>query len=320
MNKNVGILAPGKGWGNFVSYISCFKTIAKNRNKKIILITKEFSSAKSYLYDQNFVKEFFEIPDNKRGFIKKIAYIVKLYKILLKANLDEIFIFHSSPTFIIICYLANIKKVYAPGIKYQNFLLSNKNKIYKNFFSNPIEAVDETKELTKKILKIDRVDFIPLEYNSNIDEKLIGICIACSGPEKQWGGDNYIKLIEFLIQNKFNKFLLLSGKNQSDLESTIISKFSNQINFIVTSKKNINEIIPDLKKCKFVIGNDTGFSHLSIAYNKKTYVILGDCPAHTYSNLIFTIDKNEDVERSATSINGIKFDKVSKVLEVNLSK
>ena len=62
MNENVGILAPGKGWGNFVSYISCFRTISIIRNKKVILITKEFSSAKSYLNDQNFVKKFYEIP------------------------------------------------------------------------------------------------------------------------------------------------------------------------------------------------------------------------------------------------------------------
>ena len=56
MSHNVGILAPGKGWGNFVSYISCFKTISRIKNKKIILITKEFSNAKSYLGDQDFVK------------------------------------------------------------------------------------------------------------------------------------------------------------------------------------------------------------------------------------------------------------------------
>ena len=56
MSLNVGILAPGKGWGNFVSYISSFKTISKVRNTNVILITKEFSSAKSYLEDQQFIK------------------------------------------------------------------------------------------------------------------------------------------------------------------------------------------------------------------------------------------------------------------------
>ena len=94
MSLNVGILAPGKGWGNFVSYISSFKTISKARNTNVILITKEFSSAKSYLEDQQFVKEFYEIPDNKRGFFKSIKYAFKLHKILSRAKLDEIFIFH----------------------------------------------------------------------------------------------------------------------------------------------------------------------------------------------------------------------------------
>jgi len=41
MTLNVGILAPGKGWGNFVSYISSFKTISKVRNTNVILITKK---------------------------------------------------------------------------------------------------------------------------------------------------------------------------------------------------------------------------------------------------------------------------------------
>ena len=318
MSHNIGILAPGKGWGNFVSYISCFKTISRARNKKIILITKEFSSAKSYLEDQEFVKEFHQIPDNKRGVFKTIKYIIKLYQILSKSRLDEIFIFHSSLTLVIISYLANIKNIYAPGIRYQNFFLSQKNKLYKNFFSKSIEAVEETKSLTKKILKVDNIEFIPLKYNANIDKKLVGICIACSGSEKQWGEVNYIKLINFLIENQYNKFLILSGKDQSDLENSIISNYSDQIMFIDTSKKNIGEVIPDLKKCNFVIGNDTGFSHLSVAYNKKTFVILGDCPPHTYSNLITPIDKDENIERSNDSIKTIKLEKVLKYLNKSL--
>ena len=317
MSLNVGILAPGKGWGNFVSYISCFKTISRSRNKKIILITKEFSSARAYLEDQEFVEKFHEIPDNKRGFFKTIKYIIKLYQILSKSRLDEIFIFHSSLTLVIVSYLANIKNIYAPGTKYQNFFLKRKNKLYENFFSKSIDAVDETTSLTKKILKIDNIEFIPLKYNANIDEKLVGICIACSGSEKQWGKENYIKLINFLIENQYNKFLLLSGKDQSNLENAIISNYSDQIIFIDTSKKSIGEVIPDLKKCKFVIGNDTGFSHLSVAYNKKTYVILGDCPPHTYSNLIINIDKDEEVVRSINSIQSIKIEKVLNHLSKN---
>ena len=314
MSHNVGILAPGKGWGNFVSYISCFKTISKVRNKKVILITKKFSSAKSYLDDQDFVSEFYEIPDDKKSFLKKIKYITTLYKILSKSKLDEIFIFHSSATLILISFLANIKNIYAPGIGYQNFLLKKKNKFYKNFFSKIIDPVEETKNLTKKVLNIKNIDFIPLKNNTKTDDNLVGICIACSGTEKQWGVENYIELINFLIKNNYNKFLLLSGKDQSNLERIIINKFSDSVEFFETSNKSISQIIPDLKKCNFVIGNDTGFLHLSVAYNKKTFVILGDCPPHTYSNLILSIDKDENVKRSNVSIKTIKLDKVIKYL------
>ena len=73
---------------------------------------------------ETIVKEFYEIPDNKRGFFKSIKYAFKLHKILSRAKLDEIFIFHSSITLVLICYLAKIKKVYAPGIRYQNLFLN----------------------------------------------------------------------------------------------------------------------------------------------------------------------------------------------------
>ncbi len=318
MSHNIGILAPGKGWGNFVSYISCFKTISKTRKTNVFLITKEFSSAKSYLEDQEFVKKFYEIPNNKRGFFQSVKYAFKLYKILSSAKLNEIFIFHSSASLVLLSYLANIKNIYAPGIGYQNFFLKKKNKLYEKFFSKTIDPIEETNNLTKKILKIDKIDFLPLKHSTKADEKLVGICIACSGPEKQWGVENYIELINFLIKNNYNKFLLLSGMDQSNLEKTIVSNFSKPIKFINTSTKTIEEVIPNLRKCKFVIGNDTGFAHLSVAYSKKTFVILGDCPSHTYSDLILPIDKDDDVKRSIDSIKTIKLEKVLNYLNNHL--
>ena len=110
----------------------------------------------------------------------------------------------------------------------------------------------------------------------------------------------------------------MSGIDQSNLEKIIVNNFSKPIEFIKTSTKTIGEVIPNLKKCKFVIGNDTGFSHLSVAYSKKTYVILGDCPPHTYSNLILPIDKDDDVKRSIDSIKTIKLEKVLNYLNKHL--
>lgn len=310
MKDKIAILAPGKGWGNFVSYISCFKIISEKRNKKINIITKKFSSADSYLSDQNFVENFFEIPDNSKGIIKKIKSTICIYKIIKNLNLNEIFIFHSSALLVLISYFAGVNKIYAPGIKFQNFFLKKEYKFYDNYRTKLIDPVEESKNLTKKILKINNVPFKTLKFDQKVNYKKIAICIACSGNEKQWGLENYIKLIKFLSSKDYLKFLILSGKDQADIEDEIIRRSDTKIEFIRTSMKTIAEVIPDLKDCKLVIGNDTGFAHLAIAYAKKTFVILGDCPPHTYSDLIIPIDKDNYLSRSSTSINSISLEKV----------
>ena len=317
MKDKIAILAPGKGWGNFVSYISCFKKISEERKKKIVIITKKFSSAKSYLSDQNLVDNFVEIPDDTRGIVKKICSIIYIYNEIKKLNLNEIFIFHSSALYVLISYFAGVNKIYAPGIKYQNFFLKKDFKFYDNFKSKLIDPVEESKELIKKILKINNVPFKTLKFNEKIDDKKIAICIACSGNEKQWGSENYIKLIKFLSSKGYTKFLILSGKDQFGIEEEIIKKSDIKLEFIKSSKKTISQVIPELKSCKLFIGNDTGFSHLATAYAKKTFVILGDCPPHTYSDLIIPIDKEDNSTRNSNSIKSISFEKVINIFNKN---
>ena len=317
MKDKIAILAPGKGWGNFVSYISCFKKISEERKKKIVIITKKFSSAKSYLSDQNLVDNFVEIPDDTRGIVKKISSIIYIYNEIKKLNLNEIFIFHSSALYILISYFAGVNKIYAPGIKYQNFFLKKDFKLYDNFKSKLIDPVEESKELIKKILKINYVPFKTLKFNEKIDDKKIAVCIACSGYEKQWGSENYIKLIKFLSSKGYTKFLILSGKDQFGIEEEIIKKSDMKLEFIKSSKKTISQVIPELKSCKLFIGNDTGFSHLATAYAKKTFVILGDCPPHTYSDLIIPIDKEDNSPRNSNSIKSISFEKVINIFNKN---
>ena len=85
--------------------------------------------------------------------------------------------------------------------------------------------------------------------------------------------------------------MLLSGKNQSALESNICNSFNlKNINFIKTSNLSIEKIITYLKRTKIYFGNDTGFSHLSAGYQIPSMVIYGDCePFNDYSKFIYPI-------------------------------
>ena len=67
-------------------------------------------------------------------------------------------------------------------------------------------------------------------------------------------------------------------------------------------------------KCKFCVGNDTGFAHLSINLNIDTFIIYGDCPPQLYSDLIHPIDIENNIERSEKSIHNINVDEVKNKL------
>ena len=100
-------------------------------------------------------------------------------------------------------------------------------------------------------------------------------------------------------------------KNESSYNEFMFSgtNWENKIEFSYEDSMK-GEVISDLKSCKLCTGNDTGFSHLATAYSKKNFVILGDCPPHTYSNLIIPIDKEDNLPRTSNSIKSISFEKV----------
>ena len=158
--------------------------------------------------------------------------------------------------------------------------------------------------------------------NNDSKEKntLIAIGIACSEKERRWSIDNYIELVKYLLKKNYNNFLIISGKNQTNEEENIKEKLNNNnANFIFTSKKKISDVIPDILKCKFYVGNDTGFAHLFVNYGINSYIIYGDCVPQYYSKSINIIDKDEDIERSDNSINTITLDKVIESLQLNLA-
>ena len=148
----------------------------------------------------------------------------------------------------------------------------------------------------------------------------MGIIIAASGNEKRWSISNYLTVINFLKERNYNKFLIISGLDQSKEENLIKEKFKDTLEIIFTSNKKIKDVIPYLKKCKFCVGNDTGFAHLSINLDIETVIIHGDCPPQYYSSLIRHVDIDPSVTRSSVSIHTIKTEKVLNELEIFLKR
>ena len=311
MNK-ILIIDPGKGWGQFVSKMYCYQKLADHLNSKIIFLTKKSTQAEHYLKFTSFCDDVMYMEEPKKGIrniFSNIKSIIKNIKKINQFQFEKCYVFHPSLRYLFIAYLSNINKIWGLGFKFQNFFLKKNKRFYSSFFSKT-KGDDEALEAVKKITNSHIIDFQPLSSVENSLRDTVGIIIAASGYEKRWATSNYLKIIKFLKEKNYKKFLIISGLDQSKDENLIKEKFSENIDIIFTSDKKISDVIPYLKKCKFCIGNDTGFAHLSVNLDIETLVIQGDCPPQSYSKLLKHVDIEPDVTRSPTSIHTIKIEKV----------
>ena len=311
MNK-ILIIDPGKGWGQFVSKMYCYQKLANHFNSKIIFFTKKSTQAEHYLKSLSFCEDVLHIDEPKKGIkyiFSNVKSIIKNIKKINQFQIEQCYVFHPSLRYLLIAYLSNIKEIWGLGFKFQNFFLKKNKRFYSSFFSKT-KSDDEALEAVKKITNSQKIDFQPLSSTENNLRDTVGIIIAASGNEKRWAISNYLKILKFLKEKNYKKFLIISGLDQSKDENLIKEKFIQNTEIIFTSDKKISDVIPYLKKCKFCIGNDTGFSHLSVNLDIETLVIQGDCPPQSYSKLLKHVDIEPNVNRSPTSIHTIKIEKV----------
>jgi len=324
IKKNaICVIAPRKGMGDCVSFFGIFKTINKYSKKKIVLVTVENTSAKKIFKHEKIFKKIIYFEQSNKNYFNVILSYLKIFRALSlvkSQGVNEVIILHQSIKYILISKILGFKTIEAPGQKFQRFFL-RKNRVYKNFSTQKLSPIDESKYLVKKIFSVSNIENNNFIFNLKKRKKYVAIAIATSGPEKFWTLDNYIRVIDYFFQRGFKYFLLLSGKNQSVLESNICNSFSlKNINFIKTSNLSIERIISYLKKTKIYFGNDTGFSHLSASYQIPSIVIYGDCePFNDYSKFIYPIVPKDKIFTN-DSIKEISFEDVKNKIKIFLDQ
>jgi ADP-heptose:LPS heptosyltransferase len=99
---------------------------------------------------------------------------------------------------------------------------------------------------------------------------------------KNWGYVNYARLIEKLLSKyKDHKVLIFGvGKDKKILDHVdiLLIKGNNPRVFNCTDDFTIQETAYLIGKCKFMVANDTGLSHISSAVHTKCYTLFGMTP------------------------------------------
>ena len=323
--KNICVICPRMGMGDLVSFLGHFKTIYKQKKQKLIIITKDSTSAKKILAKEFFFEKIIYLPKRKRGLVNFFSHIADFFELcflIKKTNCEEVFILHSSKRYAIASKFAGVKKIYAPGFRWQKFFINSKNRIYNNFFDKSTHPRDESENLIKKIYSIKKLEENYFnEDDSIVPKDTILIGIACSGDEKQWGVKNYIKFIEYLVELNYTNFCILAGHRQINLEKNIIESFNKNtsLNFITTSNLDIEKILFLFKKAKLYLGNDTGFSHITVSLKIPSFIIHGDLPPHNYTPFFFPILPKNNILTSS-SITKIDFENTKNLFDQFLKK
>ena len=303
----IAVVAPRRGMGDCVSFYGIFKTIYKVSGNKLILITHKKTSAKDIYKNNKIFKKIIYLKEKKRGFFYSFNEYINLIKIFYSLKIyhvSKLFVLHGAFKYIIAAKISGISLIEAVGEKYQRFFLKKKKRVYKNFFEKVLHPRTASVKLIKSIFNLKNIEdnyFTLNNLKSFNNRKYIAIGLAASGYERFWGKDNFIQIINFLIRKNFYKFVLLSGKDQSNLENEIIKNFNKKnLYFIKTSQLSLNKIINYLKDIKFYFGNDTGFAHLTVSHRIPSLILHGDAPPHDYSKFISPIiNKNKIISKNA---------------------
>ena len=289
------IIQPKIGMGDMIIYLPYIHSISKKYNKSVSLLVKENSRAKELLAEDNHIHEIITLKKEMDG----LGGFFKLLNELKKRNFDKVFIFNSSLRYSLITRLAGIKSIYQYPLFRSKDNIVHSAKIFTENIINEIVSSEPNLIIKKKDNALDK------------NFKHICLGISASGPTKRWGINNYIKLAEELTRKTKCKFYIAGGRNDIEL----INKFkSSKVGRDSFSFENLNirETLQIISNCNLYIGNDTGWSHISVALKIKTLTIFCDSPILAYgrySKIMSTIEP--EGEKDTTSHDTLGKDKIS---------
>jgi len=234
------------------------------------------------LYKNNYVDEI--IVFDERNENKSLLSKLKFIRSLRSKKFDIAFFLHRSFTKVFICFLAGIKERVGYS-RFKNFFILTKKIKPKDPLS--IHRQDYYFYLFESygIHIKDRDPFIYIDENikenikRSIDKKysyLIGINLGSNWELKSWPKENFVKLIDLLIEN-LNCVILFTGL-EKDLETAIyiinsVKDKSRIYNFC--GKTDLTKLIATLSLLDLFVSADSGPAHLATALKRKTIVLFG---------------------------------------------
>lgn len=292
-NENIAIFKLG-GLGDILLATPAIRAMKKSfPDLDIIFITGK--SNIGAIENNPFIKEIICIDDAKlfRGnFFEKISVCCELYKKIKPFNIKEIFILHKDWRYNFLFFLYGIKKRYGYKRDFKGLFLNyaattNENehdieKYFKVFEFKPNYKRDNINmDLFPSKEDIEKVDNYLKQINNNNKKIAIMLGGAANAKEemksRRWSVNNYKILIQKLLDNPFNLFLIGSNNDKKYNEEILLSfeKYKNVNLFDVAGLFSISGTCEFLRRMDLLISHDCGPMHIGATANIPVLSIFG---------------------------------------------
>lgn len=205
-----------------------------------------------------------------------------------KSKFDLAVIFNPSKFFNILTFLAGIP-VRVGYDRKAGFLLTHKVQDKKYLCDR--HEVDYNLDLIGAIgiKAADKSPYFPLSSSAEkriseilkendigeVGESLIAVHPATSNPEKMWPLDRFAQICDRLSEEFNVKVVLIGGKGEQKIAGELKSRMRNPVSDL-TGVLSVKELGSLLKRCRFLISNDSGPVHVSAAVGTPAIVFFGE--------------------------------------------
>jgi len=321
MKNKIAVIIGARGIGDLIYHLPLLKSLYQSYNEELIIFSNKANKAKEVFKDEKFFKKIIYIDNHRYNPLVTIINSFKFKSFLNSYKIERIILTSNAKRLILPVLMSNakIKNFFGTGKflltkdKKNDHLTSNAKRLIlpvlmsnakiKNFFGTGKFLLTKDKKndhltVSERLLKYTAELDLPkkiwdfnLTINSqNIENKKnIFISVDSHHDQNNWGLVNYLKIINAL--RKDHKIFLNFSPNKKEILKFFLDRKIFFKNIVFTHKKNISQIIEIIKKCQYVIGNESGPVCLGASFRKKVHAIY--LPIHTKpeSKIIFKKNK-----------------------------
>jgi ADP-heptose:LPS heptosyltransferase len=284
--KTIVVIIAHRRIGDVIYHLPLLKTLYKNYNTKITIISNKANKSKNILEKEDFLKKIIYFDFNRTNIFNYILRFIKLNRILNNLNAEILILTDPSKRLVIPIFFCKAKKKIYVGIKsFKEFLFKKKN-----FRATPLanHLIDLVKSLKLKnpehsfmLNKYwNKKKFI---YNRPLKKPYIFFNLDSHHNQNNWNFSGFKKIIDKI---KNTTVFINTSPNNLKFFKKDLNKFSYKSNVIITSKFSISKLIKILSNCKIIIGNESGPICIGASLNKKVISIYSEKTTKPESKII----------------------------------